>query len=65
MGLSRNGDDAAFTGLLSTKTELALGSWFPPAIRMEEPYSGCLGGTLLMLIVDAVRLLRNGSDTDA
>lgn len=64
-GLSRSGDGAAFTGLLSVKTEFDLGSCFLPVFRMEEP-SWYLGGMLLVLVAADVvlRLLRNGSETE-
>ena len=64
-GLSRSGEGAAFTGLL-TKTEFDLGSCFPLGFHMEGPSSGYLGGVLflLVLITDVVRLLRYGSECD-
>lgn len=63
--LSRSRDGAAFTEALCTKTEFDLGSCFPRVTHMEEASSGYLEGMLLMLLADAVRLLRNGSEADA
>jgi hypothetical protein len=68
MGLSRSGDDAVFVGLLSDTAAFDLGSCLPPVVRMEEPSSKRLEGTLFgsVMFADAVRLaaLRNGRETE-
>lgn len=63
MEFSRSGDRAVLAGLLGSKAVFDHGSCFPAAKRLEEPSSAYIKGMLLVL-ADAVRLLRNGREAE-